>query len=397
MIGGKRPKIAVAIVIVVAAGTPWCAAQDGKESRIRDLAQPYLDAELLVGLSIGVIQGGNQTAVHLGELANGGGRPDSDTLYEIGSMSKVFTGLLLADAVNRGAVRLDQPAQELMPDGATMPAWKDRPIALVDIATHSSGLPRLADNMPSLKTANPYADYTSKLALDFLGRHRLRREPGTKYEYSNLGASFLGYLICSHAGSSYDGLLAKRICGPLGMNDTRVVLTDEMKSRLAVPHVGPGNTTVNWEFADLPGAGGIRSSTRDMLRFAAACLEPPENEVGRAIELSWKKHRQAAAGEPAMGLGWHVAGDGRTRWHNGQTGGYHSMILVNRPLNAAVVLLTNTASMEADALANSLIRMLAGQEVKPREFDAAVKVSPEVMERYVGRYELAPTFIFDEG
>ena len=385
----------VVVVLSMVTTPAFCWAQDPPATRIKALAQPYIEAEILVGLSIGAIKDGGQSEVHLGKRG-GGKAPDSDTIYEIGSVSKAFTGMLLADAVNQGLVKLEQPAGELMPDEAMMPKWKDRNITLVDLATHSSGLPRLPDNMPSLTSDNPYADYTSKLAREFLSKHKLRREPGTKYEYSNLGMSFLGHLICKKSGGDYDQLLARRLAGPLGMKDTRVALTKDMKSRLATPHIGPGNVAVNWDCADMPGAGGIRSSTRDMLRLAAACIEPPQNDVGRAIDLSWKIHRQGGVGEWPLGLGWHVAADGSTRWHNGQTGGYHATMMVNRNLKLALVVLTNTASMETDTLASDLIRMLAGEEeeVKPRQFEAKVKVPPEVRERYVGRYQLAPNFIF---
>ncbi len=385
---------AVVIVATLATSSSFALAQEPMAARIKALAQPYIDADILVGLSIGAIQDAKQTEVHLGHLRSGGKQPDSDTIYEIGSVTKVFTGILLADAVSRGEVKLDQPAQELLPEGVTMPKWKDRMITLVDLSTHSSGLPRLPDNMPSVTSDNPYADYTSKLAYEFLSGHKLRRQPGTKYEYSNLGASFLGHLLSDKAGGSYDDMMTKRLTGPLGMKDTHVELTAGMKSRLATPHIGPGNTSGNWDFADMPGAGGIRSSTRDMLRFATACLDPPDSEVGRALDLAWKKHRQGAIGELSMGLGWHFAGDGTTRWHNGQTGGYHAMLMVNRDVKVAVVVLTNTASMETDALASDLMNLLAGQDVKPRQFEATVKVAPKVMERYVGRFELAPTFIF---
>jgi len=147
---------------------------------------------------------------------------------------------------------------------------------------------------------------------------------------------------------------------------------------------------------DLPalaGAGGIRSSVGDMLLLARAQLAPPDNPIGKAIALAWKVHQQPLApGDFAIGLAWHIARDGSTRWHNGQTGGYHSMMLVNRDIETAVVLLTNTATMEADRLAQDIIQMLSGAKVEPRAFEKSVKVSPDVMQAYVGKYELAPEF-----
>ncbi len=372
------------------------AAQQAKTlgEQVLPLATPYVDSEVVVGLSIGVVKGDDQATVHLGLTSDGGGQPNDQTIYEIGSISKVFSGLLLADAVQRKEVRLDQTISQLLGDDAKVkiPRWEDREITLIDLSIHRSGLPRLPNNMPSLNTDNPYQDYTSQLAYEFLGKHKLRRAPGSKHEYSNLAVSFLGHLISRKTGLDYDQLLQQRLAGPLKMKDTRVELSDSMQKRLATPHVAPGVATSTWEFADMPGAGGIRSSTVDMLRFAKAQLDPPDNEIGRAIELAWKKHQTDTP--PHMGLGWLVAGDGSTRWHNGQTGGYHSVLLVNRQLKVAVVVLSNTATMELDQLGNDLTRMLAGIEVKPREFEKTVDVPEKVMKRYAGRYQLAPGFVF---
>ena len=390
-----RCLFSIALASIVFSPATHLRAQESTRQRLTALAQPYVDASLVVGLSIGAVKGDEQVEVHLGRVREGGPAPDGDTIYEIGSVSKVFTGLLLADGVVRQELRLDQPAQDLLPDGVTMPGWEDQPIKLIDLATHSSGLPRLPDNMLSVDKPDPYADYTSKLAHEFLNSHRLRRAPGTKHEYSNFATSLLGHLISDRAKASYDQMLNERITGPLKMEDTRVTLNDSMRSRLAEPHVGVGAKGVSWNFADLPGAGGIRSSTRDMLRFVGANLHPPEGEIGKAIDLAWKRHRPGGATEPAMGLGWHFAGDGSTRWHNGQTGGYHSMVLVNRQLDVAVVVLSNTAQMELDRLGNDLIRMLAGADVQPRTFEKTVDVSEEKMKRFVGKYQLAPGFVFD--
>lgn len=366
-------------------------AQSDLKDEIKKLGQPYIDSKTVVGMSIGVIKDGKTVTVNLGATKKDGPKPNDKTVYEIGSISKVFTGLLLADAVTNKVVKLDQSAQSLLPEGVSMPKWKDREITLVDLSTHSSGLPRLSDNMPSLVSNNPYSDYTSELAHEFLSKYKLQRKPGSSAEYSNLGVSLLGHLISSQSGKSYDNLLQERISKPMGMNDTRVAMTNSMKQRLAMPYNASGERDHNWDFADMPGAGGIRSTIGDMLLFAKANLETREGDVGKALDLAWKKHFN---GQPAMGLGWHLAGDGSTRWHNGQTGGYHSMMLINRKLGIAAVVLSNSASTEVDQLATQLIQMLAGQPVKPRTFEPEVKVSDDVMQRYVGKYQLAPNFVF---
>lgn len=339
------------------------------QTEIQRLAQPYIDEDQVVGLSIGVIKGDLQATVHLGVTKEGGARPTDDTVYEIGSASKVFTGLLLADAVNQNLLRLDQPARELLPRNVMMPQGQGKPITLLNLATHDSGLPRLSDNMPFGNAENPYSDYDSKLAYEFLNQYQLTREPGDQYEYSNFGMSLLGNLVSRNAKVSYDDLLATRITKPLGMLDTAVECSPAMREQLASPYAAPGTPTSNWDFADMPGAGGIRSTTGDLLTFAKANLDPPENAAGQAIDLAWKIHRHGGPSGPNMGLGWHLADDQATRWHNGQTGGYHSMVMINRDQQAAVVLMTNTGTLEVDQLAEDVRRMLAGEKVAARKFE----------------------------
>lgn len=363
-------------------------------AKIERLIKPYVEAKQLVGVSVGVVQGDREATVHMGVTKVGGDVADDATVYEIGSTSKVFTGLLLADAVIQEKVTLNQPAKELLPKGIGMPSLGGRDITLLDLATHRSGLPKISDNMPMKNAENPYADYRPRLAYDFLNKYHLTRTPGDSYEYSNLGMALLGQLIVRQAKMSYDRLLKQRITEPLAMENTAVDLSMEMKKHLATPHLEPGTSTSTWEFAGMPGAGGIRSTTADMMKFIRANISPPDNEVGKAIELAWQKHHDAKESSESMGLAWHFTSNQLTHWHNGQTGGFHSMLMVGRPKKLGLILLTNTASMEADQLAGEIMLLLRGKDVKPRVFSKAKAVDAAVMQRYVGQYELIPEFVF---
>lgn len=367
--------------------------------RVDRLAKPYVEQQVVDGMTVGVLKDGEQALLGYGALGEGRGRPDADTIYEIGSITKLFTGLLLADAVVEGLVALDQPVGELLPRGVTMPARGDNAIRVLHLATHSSGLPRLPDNLDLSKHKNPYAAYGGRELADFLAGHRLRRGPGEKAEYSNLGMGLLGQVVARQRSLTYAAALRQRIAAPLGLADTTITLSDEQRSRLAKGHASHGEAVGGWDFDTLAGCGAVRSSARDMLRFAAAHLDPPDGPLGEAIELAWRVHQEPLAdGDFAMGLAWHVARDGSTRWHNGQTGGYHGMMLVSRPLDAAVVVLANTATGEVDTLAQNLVMMLAGVDVEPRKPDegppGTVDVPVEVMRRYAGTYRLAPGAVF---
>ena len=352
------------------------------------------------GISAGYIHGKDYGIVHAG-TAGKSGVANNLTVYEIGSVSKIFTSLLLADAVVRGEIELDTAAI-VSHSNVQLPAKEGRPIRWIDLSTHRSALPRLPSNMNLTDLRNPYQNYDSKKAATFLDLYDLPRKPGESQEYSNFAVSLLGYLVAQNEGKSYEELLKERIAKPLRMTDCTISLDKDQKRRLATPHSAYGTKATPWTFADLPGAGGIRATMRDMMRFARAQLHPPKGKLGEAIELAWKQHTDADDSGAPMGLGWMIAGDGQTRWHNGQTGGYHASLFVNREINCAVVLLCNTAVFDKiDELAINLIRHAAGTrdlESEPHEKKDDEKVAHGIdakhRARLEGRYRLTKNFIF---
>lgn len=372
--------------------TSLLCAQPSMREQVDEQVRPYLDEKMVVGMTVGIYQRGQTHTFGYGSTAVSNGIiPNGQTVYEIGSITKVFTGTLLADAVVRKTVGLDQPVQDLLPESVSIPTHEDQVVLVRHLATHTSALPRLPANMAPADAENPYADYSQDQMFQFLDQCQLERAPGAASEYSNFAFGLLGQLLANQSKSTYGELLNQRIAKPLAMNDTSTELVDRQRARLAQPHDAAGNPVKNWDFQAMVGAGGIRSTVDDMLKFAIANISPPEDELGEAIELAWQVHqRPLTKADFAMGLGWHLARDGSTRWHNGQTGGYHSMMLVNRELDVAVVVLANTASMEVDRLAEDLMQLTAGAKTKPRQFAKTKNVSPEIIQRYAGRYELVP-------
>ena len=382
------------------------AAQNLTDPWVEKMAAALVENRIVDGLSVGYIEGERFGTVHFGSSTAADKKPNNLTLYELGSVSKVFTSLLLADAVVREEIDLDAAIKVTNPARIRLPSRDGRSITWLDLSTHRSGLPRLPSNLPLTDLADPYAKYDSKKAAAFLKSYELPRQPDAAQEYSNFAASVLGYLVAQKAHKSYQQLLGERIAEPLKMTDCTVALTAEQKKRLATPHDKPGSATSPWTFADLPGAGGVHATMRDMMRFAKAQLNPPEGTLGEAIELAWKQQVKADKTGPAMGLGWMISGDGQTRWHNGQTGGSHAALFINREIKCAVVVLCNTAVMkEVDGLAMNLIKKAAGQDVKAESEkpqpgqgpDDANKLAIDatLRGRLEGRYQLAPDFIFD--
>lgn len=394
-------QIALVATAISFSGILPASSQNLTKEWVEQAARPLIDNRIADGLSIGFIEGDRFGIVHLGTANEKRETADFNTIYEIGSISKVFTSLLLADAAVRGEIDLSAPADTPNDAGIILPSLDGQSIKWIDLSTHRSGLPRLPTNMQSSDPLDPYHNYDSKAAAAFLNEYELPRAPGKSQEYSNLGGAILGYLLAQKLGKSYDQLLRERIAEPLQMSDCTITLTADQTKRFATPHSNFGSPTPPWTFADMPGAGGIHATMRDMMRFAKAQLNRPPGPLGEAIELAWKQHTGADASGPAMGLGWVIAGDGQTRWHNGGTGGFRSAIFINRPLKSAVIVLCNSSlNDEVDKLAIRLIQKAAGlesndQQAAHKQENDQLAIDDDLRARLVGRYQLAPNFIFD--
>jgi len=302
-----------------------------------------------VGIVVGVIDANGRRVIAHGRSRAADPRPlDSDTIFEIGSVTKVFTALLLADMVQRGEVALDDPISKYLPSGVKAPERNGRAIALVDLATHTSGLPRVPANLRPATFQDPYADYTAEHLDAFLSSYELPREPGTKFEYSNLGGGLLGYLLARRAGMGYAALVRARITGPLGMTSTTAARPgDEDGPRLAAGHNAQLQPVPAWHFDVLAGCGGVRSNANDMLMLLDAFLGRTKTPLAPAMTLMPTVRRPTGlAGAPEIAIGWLVTKPGAAEilWHNGGTFGYRSYLSVDLRNHAGVVVLSNTST-----------------------------------------------------
>jgi CubicO group peptidase (beta-lactamase class C family) len=190
------------------------------------------------GMVIGIAEAsGRRRIIAYGRWSPTDPRPvDGDTLFEIGSITKLFTAVLLTDMVRRGEVGLEDPAEKYAPPGMVLPRWGGREITLLDLVTHTSGLPNFPDNLGARSPLNPFADYHERRLDAFLSGYRLRRSPGAVWEYSSLGAGLLGNLLARRADTDYEVLLKNRVLNPLGMGSTAVLLLPDQQRRLAPGH-----------------------------------------------------------------------------------------------------------------------------------------------------------------
>jgi serine-type D-Ala-D-Ala carboxypeptidase/endopeptidase len=328
---------------------------------IDDLADRAMRSGRRAGLVVGYLAGGQERVAGYGHA--GVGEPDTPgagTLFEIGSISKVFTGLLLADLDADGVVGLDDPLARylLVPEGCEM--------TLGDLSSHVAGLgrnPRGTLRGWLRDRRNPFASLSVTDVHEGLARTRPRRRPGERVRYSNLGAGLLGQALERAAGQPYERLVTERICLPLGMPDTVVVPSTEQAARLAVGHTSRGRPVPPFQIPALPGAGALRSTAGDMLRFLAANLDPASTPLAAPLErIQQPRHRKGRGMQ--VGLGWMLARSPEPTspllWHNGGTSGFRSFAAVARDRGIAVVVLSNTARM-VDGLGLRLVRELSAR------------------------------------
>ena len=320
---------------------------------------------------VGLVNKKGPVYYNFGNKTIDGAAVDEHSIYEIGSISKVFTAILLADAVEKGLVNIDDPISKHLPPELDLPTYNDVEITLGHLSDHTSALPRMPSNYDPADPDNPYADYTEELLYEFLSTVNLEREIGSEYEYSNLAQGLLGHILAKKAGKSFEQLLKDVITEPLGMNETAVTFDKHMKQNLAVGH-DSGAEVSNWDIATLTGAGGIRSSTHDMLIFLQANMGLIKSNLTSAMDKTHEV-RHDKAGNNSVGLGWHIIYDGDNQYisHGGATGGYRAFAAINKKSNKGVVVMTNSTN-GADDIARYL--MSGGGELKTPKRDIAAVV-----------------------
>jgi CubicO group peptidase (beta-lactamase class C family) len=298
---------------------------------------------------------------------------DKDTIFAIGSITKVFTTILLADMVNSGLVNLDDPIEKYFPPSVKAPTYNGQKIILENLATHTSGLPEFpgshcvsnfngTDDEDSLQARLFFIEcdknYTFDQLYQDLSNTTLTSEPGSKFEYSTFGISLLGHILALKSGISYDRLLEERILNVLGMNSTSIVLSDAQKSRLAIGHLN-GKELPFWNTSrPIAPAGGLHSSVADMLKFASANLGLIDTKINTAMKESHIIIHDSRLGKAFsnnytayVSLGWIIATDFGIQIveHNGETAdGYNSFIALNTSKERGIVIIASASSIDID-------------------------------------------------
>jgi CubicO group peptidase (beta-lactamase class C family) len=364
--------IAICALVLV---TPGKAAD--VKTVVDGAVEPFLKSRPYAGVVVGVVNRDGRRVFGYGKVVLNGTEqvPSGDTLFEIGSMTKAFTGTLLADQVRAGAVRLDDSAQKYLSEGLVLPRRDDRDITLLHLATHTSSLPVQPPTIVSFALStkdpkNPYAEYDFTQLRKTLETLRLKRPIGCEYEYSNLGVGLLGHALAHGAHSpSYEALLRERVLRPLAMTDTCIHLDDSQKRRLAPGHGKQGKPTSPWDWPCLEACGGLRSTVHDLMIFAAANLGLQQTSLLPTFQMAHQAWRETGQLKGLyIGLCWqrNERGNNVVIWHNGGTGGYWSYLGLVPGKDVGVVVLCN-ADHPVDGVASLILKGLFSKDEKPKD------------------------------
>lgn len=356
------------------------------DAELSELLQALVEQGQSKGIVLGLLEpdGRRRIIVH-GDAGTGAPPLSSKTLFEIGSLTKVFTTSILADMVRRGEVSLDDPVSKFLPAEVKVPSRNGRQITLLDLATHTSGLPRsppLSDKLPD--RTDFYARFQEEHLYEFLSSHELERDIGSEWAYSNLGVGLLGHALARAAGAETLGeLIRQRITGPLQMDMTDYGRENGRGALMAKGHAPNGVETPYWDFAVLAGAGGLNSNVEDMLTY----LEANVGEPGSAIEAAMRDTHQPRYPHKLEGnsqsLGWdhRVRPSGTIVYKGGSTGGFGAALGFNPANGAGVVVLGNGRGFGSRV--NVVLQLLKGGRPEFRKVSAA----PSEIEPLLGVYQ----------
>ena len=346
------------------------------DSAVLALIKQRVDDGRTVGVVVGLLErDGRRRIVAYGDPGPGQPPLDGNSVFDIGSITKVFTAILLAEMVLDGEVNLDDPAQKFLPSSVKVPQRNGRQITLAHLAMHNSGLPRAPTNAGPESGPNPYAQYTVEQMYDFLSGYALPRDPGAAQEYSNVGVGLLGHALSLAAAKPYEQLEQERVWTPLGLRHTGITMTPWMRAHLALGHGTNGAIVPNWNSPAIAAAGAMRSTTNDLLDFLWASIHTDSTLLGKAMAFTQRSHLAPGASD-ARPLIWgrRPTATDTIFGHSGGTDGYRTRIGFLRRKGVGAVVLTNSGSASSD-------------DLLPHLLDSSIP-----FEKPVRRLTLAPAF-----
>ena len=327
---------------------------------VDSLARPYIQQGHTAGITLAIIKNGKVNTYSYGTTdKKTSDLPDPEhTIFEIGSVTKTFTSLLLAKHLTNGKMQLEDPINQYLPDSIPPLAYQGAPIRLVHLANHTSGFPRLPENIfnGNIDPRNPYLHYTIASLFSYLRHYQVKETPGTKFSYSNFGAGLLGTILEKQTGYSFEYLVKNEIALPLTMNSTFITIPKERKKDLAIGYNERGLATLPWDLASLKGSGAISSTLMDMVKYTQAQLS---GKPALADAIAYSHLPTFHSGKQDMALGWRIQQVGNEQYlhHAGGTGGFRSFVGFSKEKQLGLVILSNTAQ-DVAPMGESLITSL---------------------------------------
>lgn len=368
------------------AEAPWSIPDN---DAIRALLRDRVDRQRRsLGVVVGVIEPSGRRFIAYGQ--SGTARPlDGDTIFQIGSITKVVTTLILSDLITKGDVSLDDPVQGYLPASVRL-RERGRPITLRDLATHLSGLPRMPTNLDLHGRPNPIAAYGERDLYQFLADYTPEREPGSNYLYSNLGVALLGRLIARRAGTDYEALLHQRVIDPLALTNTAINLSRSQKRRLTPGHDRRLQPVESFEMEALPASGSLRMSANDVLTLLSVYFGQ-DTPLAQAATFQMAQPRPPVGPNVGLCLVIRARADGQRYFSaSGSKEGYDCTISFEPGAQRGVVVLSNTnADDNLDAFGQHLLvgkELTAATPLVVAPLPEIIRLDQRTLRRFEGRY-----------
>ncbi|MCP3385066.1 serine hydrolase [Bradyrhizobium sp. CCGUVB4N] len=374
------------LVLAVVLGTSPAFAVSESDLKAA-LSQRFTGDRTGACVAAGVIDNGTVATAYFCADPKSARPYDEHTAFEIGSVTKTMTAALLAELIATHDIALDDPIAKLLPPGTSVPSFNGHEITVGEIVTHTSGLPAIPPDYHPPDPKNPYAGATERDLLDTLAAIKLTREPGSKWEYSNPAMIVLSYALAKRAAKDYETLLSERLLGPLGMNETYVA-SRPPQVHLAQGHYPNGEAAPPWDFhPDMAGAGGVRATLADMLRYMEGELGTRDSAITPALALT--QQEVADVDKHRMGMNWFLSVvNGHTiALHEGATGGYSSFAGFDRDAKRAVVLLSDTSLVTLRGLGQLGFHLLDTSRSTGAPH-IAMDADAKLIDALVGKYRL---------
>lgn len=363
--------------------TPAVSQQHFPADEDLELILRYIVENGTPGTVLGVLEAdGSTRIVAYGDSGIEGHSLGPSSVFEIGSLTKTFTATLLADMVLRGEVALEDPVARFLPEEVDVPAMGERQITLLDLATHTSGLPNETDNYTPVDPQNPWAHYDLETLYTFLASYELEREPGARYLYTNIGYGLLGHALARAAGLAFPELVKERILDPLGMEMTGYALEGDVAEAMVAGHADGAVVPFWFGTEAIHGAGGLRSNTRDMLKFLTANAHHSATPLGPAMQMA--QEIRVGGNGADNGFSWRtlrVPGQRSIITHGGATGGFHADVAFDLTKGVGTVRLTNGPRTAEDRLATDLVA------VEPPPPTWTSEAEPSNLAEFAGAYQ----------